>query len=156
MKNITGTMIEFSQFLNRNWELLSHIDKYDTSGSLLVDWMQANWEILVEGRIGFPHVFLEPYGDGADCNGESSRVFEPTKKPTHCVKLKPNKDMFFDLLNKQEVSGSVLVFDRFVSMTTDGWYQETPPFDKILVEHQNTQFVVDVLKVDFFLVLNDL
>jgi hypothetical protein len=50
------------------------------------DFFQANWEILVESIICFPgKEFLEVYGEGADCNADSSKVSFPDRMVTHYI-----------------------------------------------------------------------
>lgn len=113
----------------------------DTTGSLQIDWLQGNWELLVEAQAGVPgRLVLEPYGDGADCYGTSSRVLYPDRCPTHRIVCRPRegKDIV-DLLNRRALDPTKgdVVFDRFVCMRDD-WYYESPPFDKILGTHCGT------------------
>ena len=66
--------------LETYWGSLQKLSKHDPTGSLKDDWMQANWELIVEGLLSDGRLVLEPYGEGADCNGASSRVLYPDWK----------------------------------------------------------------------------
>ncbi len=96
----------FSSFLATSWEEVSLLSAADSTGSFTIDWLQANWEILVEGLLG-QGIVLEPYGDGADCNGASSRVLYPDRLPTHQIICKPLQgSQIFDALNEQQLDSS--------------------------------------------------
>src|SRR4051812_18770283 len=106
---------EFANFLSSSWNSasisLSSDESYD---DLLADWLQANWEILVEAPL-FPGGagFLEPYGDGAECNGDSSRVYNVAAVPTHRVLCQAMRDVR-DLGSGAPVSPGTLAFWGFV------------------------------------------
>lgn len=54
----------FRQFLIKSWPIISqHLDSidWDEDAYFLDDWMQANWELLVERQLG-KEIFLLPYG----------------------------------------------------------------------------------------------
>jgi len=123
MKNtLNDIILGFSKFLSVSWgaihETTSMLEHGDKNG-LVSDWMQANWEILVETPLrellGFENAFLEPYGEGADCNNNSSRVWLPEVSATHriiCHSRDGNhlKDLLTgDLINEpvifQEIGG---------------------------------------------------
>lgn len=145
-----GLLKVFSKFLVSSWEDLSKLLENDTTGSLKEDWLQANWELLVEGLAG-EGVILEPYGDGADCNGASSRVLYPNRIPSHHIICKPlDGHSIYDVLNEQRLDiQQAIIFDRFVSLGNDGWYYESPPFDKILAGYNGKDVVLDFNAVDF-------
>lgn len=152
MNNLKEKLVAFSKMLACSWKSLeSFIDK-DNTGSLKLDWLQANWELLIENHCDVG-IVLEVYGDGADCNGVSSRVLYPNKLPTHRVVCKLLEEAkTYDILNSVYLNDSdELIFDRFVSMGNDGWYHEAPPFDKILVVQNEVERVVELNKLDFFL-----
>ena len=126
-------IIDFRNFIATNWDYIISLDKQDESDALLSDWLQGNWEMLVERHLPTP-IMLEVYGDGAD-NGKSSRIDCPEASPTHMVICAPKKgSVVYDYLNNVQVSSetNIVVFDRFVSIRSDGWYFEEPPFDKVL------------------------
>lgn len=147
----------FATFLACCWDDLSTFFENDTTESMQIDWLQANWELLVEGLVGGPGgLVLEPYGDGADCNGASSRVLYPELCPTHRIVCRPREGTAVnDLLNRRtlDVTKGDVVFDRFVCMGRDGWYYESPPFDKILGEHRGASVVIGYDNISFELQL---
>jgi len=126
-------IVGFRNFIATNWEFISSLDKQDESNALLIDWLQVNWEMLVERHLPLP-IMLEVYGDGAD-NGKNSRIEHPEASATHMIICTPKNGIpVYDYLNKTEVSSAAdtIIFDRFVSIRPDGWYYEEPPFDKVL------------------------
>jgi len=144
-KSIDELLENFAEFLNRSWNSIASISESDPTGSLKDDWLQANWEIIVEGMLGDRSIFLVPYGDGADCNGASSRVLFPHKLETHSVVITPQKgNTIYDYLNKKslDTSSEGIVFDKFVCMDEDGWYYERPPFNFLFGEHLGKRVVV--------------
>lgn len=102
---------------------------------LRADWAQANWEAIVEAAVSEGHLYIEPYGDGADCNSIGSRVWMPGAKSTHVVSCYPLAGIsVVDRLLGQDVTfpGEGLPVDRFACLTDEGWYEERPPFDHVL------------------------
>lgn len=143
---------KFSDLLCCCWKDFSSLRENDTTGSVKEDWLQANWELLVEGLLSEQGIVLEVYGEGADCNGVSSRVLYPDRHPTHKIICKPmNKEQSYDVLNERslDISKGEIVFDRFVCIGEDGWYYEQPPFDKVLAEYAGEYVVVDFRNTDF-------
>lgn len=112
------------------------------------DWMQANWEILVESSVCTYNTFLEVYGNGADCNGDSSRVCYPEKMPTHKIICKSHKNNVLDLLSGNKIAFTEMDFDRFVSWDNN-YYNISPPFDFVLLNNNNESIVVNVRDVYF-------
>ena len=156
MKDINILIHNFIIFLRNSWKHLQTIFSYDQTSSLKDDWLQANWELLVEGfLLEEEQVYLEVYGDGADINGSSSRVLYEDKLPTHIVHCIPKKNKTLtDCLTKKEVlfPKEGASFDRFVSMEKNNWYIENIPFNKALVVLQNKEIVIDVDDLDFILI----
>jgi hypothetical protein len=151
MISINNLLTQFSSLLVLYWENLLLLVKEDSTGSLKDDWLQANWELIVEGLLDDKNIVLEVYGDGADCNGESSRVLYPDRQPTHRLICKPlDGNYIYDVLNEKslDITQGDIIFDRFVSIGEDGWYHELPPFDKILGEYAGEAVVVDFSGVD--------
>jgi len=149
VKEILGN---YSRLLVSSWDIIELISKKDETGSLKIDWLQANWEILVEGMFGGSKTTLIVYGEGADCNGASSRVLYPERSPTHkirCIPLKGSR--VYDILNDQDLDTSrgEVIFDRFVSISEDGWYYEKPNFDYVLADYDGSKVVVNFTEVGF-------
>ena len=151
MTSIRQLLKSFSNLLVAYWENLESLSNNDPTGSLKIDWLQANWELIVEGLLSDGSLVLEPYGDGADCNGASSRVLYPDRLPNHRLVCKSSsRGLVYDFLNDQELDTSKdeIIFDRFVSIGEDGWYYEVPPFDKILGEYAGESVVVEFDNID--------
>ena len=139
----------FREFLNSSWAAVSASEmEQDVFG----DWLQANWEILVEWRVcDSGRQFLEVYGEGADCNDPSSRVWLPDARATHRIVCVPKQNRsVVDRLSGKEVSAEQLLLDRFVSW--DGHqYAEEPPFEFVLVEQHSAgkELLLHHEEVDF-------
>jgi hypothetical protein len=144
----------FARFLDASWNSawsaatpMEDIDPAD----LMADWAQANWELLVETPLretaGFGEAYLEPYGEGAECNGASSRVWRPQALPTHRVVCRGRETAAtMDLLTSRNVDATShpIVFDHFASLSKRGWHEEAPPFDCVLGYHGNQEILVRV------------
>ena len=150
-------IIDFRDFIATNWDFIISLDKQDESDALLIDWLQVNWEMLVERHLPLP-IILEVYGDGAD-NGKSSRIEHPEASATHMILCTPKKGtLVYDCLNKVEVGSATnqMIFDRFVSIRPDGWYYEEPPFDKVLCFNNSSvnrsEMVLNVDSITFQIV----
>lgn len=146
--------MQFNNLLTSYWGCLSKLIENDSSGSLKDDWLQANWELIVEGQLGDKSIVLEPYGNGADCNGLSSRVLYPDRQSTHKLICSVSSSQHvYDFLNGESLDITIcdITFDHFVTIANDGWYYEVPPFDKILGEYKGAAVVVDFNNVDIIL-----
>lgn len=109
-------LINFREFLLLNHEFSSSV----LLEQLLADWLQANWEIIVEGTLhgsGLVDSVIDIYGDGADCNGVSSRVSMPNLFPTHSIHVEPN-----------------FILHSFGTLRDNG-YLQVPPFDYVKAEN---------------------
>ena len=149
--NLNKLLSDFRHFISKNWALITALDAADKSDALKIDWLQANWEMLVEQQLRNPKIILEVYGDGAD-NGKSSRIQRSEALPTHQIFCVPKEGLHvFDYLNKTRLdyTNSVIFFDRFVTLRPDGWYYEEPPFDKVLCYIKDKETVLSVEEVSF-------
>ncbi len=112
------------------------------------DWLQANWEMLVEASFDPSEgVLLEPYGEGADCNEIGSRVFRPSAIPTYrviCIPIDGRR--FIDVLTGNEIDHPAL-FDSFCTIENE-WLKDSPPFDHIVLQGDDTK-VISVENVSF-------
>jgi len=147
---------EFRCVLIAAFPLVSMCEKASGVDSLCADWLQANWELLVEGplskRLG-ASVFLEAYGNGADANGASSRILNPASIATHKVICVPREYPIRDLLNGISVDAFMpgMALEKLVSLESDGWYYEKPPFDSVLVLRHDSAMVFSINDVWFAL-----
>lgn len=151
----------FMNLLRREWFDVERLTKtLEPSGAdaFLSDWAQGNWELIVEAPIA-AHVapgrtFLEPYGEGADCNAIGSRVWMPGAKSTHAVHCVPRSgDVAWDhLLQAQSTFPATgMPFDRFATHTETGWYVEKPPFDFVLISSMGRESLFRLADVRFIL-----
>lgn len=130
----------------------------DTAGwdeSVLFDWTQANWEMIVEAALSRDgSIILDVYGDGADCNDGSSRVWQPSKLPTHSVACVPRNSLAKDQLTGRTVRFPTggLALSEFVTMDDEsGWYHAGPPFDCVLFDLDGERVVIEVSHLSFTL-----
>ena len=149
--NLDSIMMDFRDFISRNWFYISNLDRFDESDSLRIDWLQVNWEMLVERQVANSKIILEPYGDGAD-NGKSSRIQDIHKIPNHIIRCISKKNsLILDSLNDVEIDlqAQILAFDRFATLKDNGWYYEEPPFDKVLCFLNEKEVIIDVQDIEF-------
>lgn len=140
--NIDNTIKLFADFLNISWTIIPKLlnDRdYTSNEDSLNDWLQANWELLVERKILNIGEYLEIYGDGADFYGASSRITDKEAIPNFQVIVKPlNMSNIYDVLNNESVELIDCIFDKFVSFKNDFYYLE-PEFNYILVLDYTTK-----------------
>lgn len=154
-KDLEYRITKFREILNLVWSSLTEIQLTDQTGSFCEDWLQANWELVVEGVLAHERVTLEVYGDGADCNRVGSRVLYPEKLATHRVICIPKYDAGVVEKISQRVlhrTNALLVFDRFVTFSNERGPVEEPPFDQVLCYSQDQAIVLDVKDVSFMVV----
>ena len=158
MRQVNEITFRFIRLLCDSWPSIEEIENADSTGSFRIDWLQATWELAVEGMLR-QHVegtlFLEPYGDGADANGASSRILEPTGPITHRINCIPKTGASaFDLLNDTDVDfpSNGMTCDRFVTIGDDGWYYEKAPFDMVLIDEGGGEMVFRVCDLNMIVV----
>lgn len=130
----------FATFMNNSWvevnQLLVDRD-YTSNESSVSDWLQSNWELLIERKVLKINNYLEVYGDGADFNGASSRITDPNSTANFRIKIKPKiGNRVFDILNEEEIMPSDLIFDRLVGFR-DGFYVLEPEFNFALFNDED-------------------
>lgn len=132
---LNQTLESFRQFLisvdNKLPDWLKHNDEY------MAEFYQANWEVMVETRLKDLELipsFIDVYGDGADSNGNSSRVSLPHAIPKNSVQIQ--KDY---------------VFHSYGTMV-QGFYQMGYPYDFVKAEHPNgNEVIIAVNEADYFI-----
>lgn len=149
MININVKIELFIKLLNASWSQICILDNEVQYDSFKQDWLQFNWELIFEDG----NIKLEIYGDGADINGDSSRVSFPKVSGSHAIHChSKNNSEVKDVLNGSNISlpktGSKL--DRLVTIK-GGWYYEEAPFDCVLMEFDDYEVVVKVRELDFFI-----
>ena len=142
----------FADFLNSSWDLVNPflIDRpYTSNESSISDWLQVNWEILVERKVLSQDKYLEVYGDGADYFGASSRMTDIEAFPTFSVKIMIGGTIVNDLLNNETVVNTEFTFDKLVGFK-NGFYVIAPPFDYVLIiDHNGTERVFELENIYF-------
>ena len=145
--NLDIAIKKFASFLSKSFNTILPLLKnriYTDDESSIADWMQANWEVLVESNVLSYNERLEVYAAGADFNGASSRITFPDAYPTHKVLVKPKNEETFDYLNKEKFRLQNCRFEELVSMKK-GFYHIEPNFDYVLITDDKTE---RVLKLD--------
>ena len=100
--DVNTAVTNFHKFLINSYEILKNIESNEMFEEIQNDFYQTNWELLVESIVCTSgKEYLSEYGQGADCNPQSSRVSFPDKKANTkiiCKKIKPkyrNKRHYF-------------------------------------------------------------
>jgi hypothetical protein len=142
----------FSDFLNSSWGIVTPllIDRsYTSDESSIGDWLQANWEILVEKKVLRQNEYLEIYSDGADYNGSSSRMSDIEAMPTHTFRVFSDEEGV-DILNNEIISSKAeFEFDRLVGFQ-NGFYVNLPPFNYVLLtDSSGMERVLSLDKITF-------
>lgn len=150
----------FASFLRESWQTMDQATRAPRSLSaaeLRADWLQANWEILVEAVLRDAlamELFLEPYGEGAECNGDSSRVWLPSSPTTHrviCVAAGAYEVL--DMLRGDGIDidrdGDLVVFDHFGTRCADGWHEEREPFDCVIGYYRGIEVLLPASHIKF-------
>jgi len=152
MKSLNELLDLYRALLNDSW-LKLQVFATDIEGEyMLNDWKQFNWELIVECHLNQKEkLYLEPYGEGADYYGDSSRILQPEAIPTHAIFCQSETDVVDKLTgNKISLSEGGLPIECFVAYC-DGWYYEKPPFDCVLIITGQQQIVVNLKDVNFTL-----
>jgi hypothetical protein len=132
--DITEGVQAFRDVVSHCWETIAKLAENDNTGSFVDDWLEANWEMIVEAFID-PSLrdVLETYVEGADCNWGSSRVWRPEFSPTTPVYVKYiGNEALVELVEGRPVSGE-MVMSHFCTMI-GGWPEVANPFDCVALE----------------------
>ncbi len=150
MKTLAELIDIYRALLNAMWEKINSLANNIEGDSLLNDWKQVNWELIVEQNLPVGETtLLQPYGEGADFYGDSSRIIYPEALPTHAVSC-CSQNGAVDQITGNSISFPTEGFelDCFVTIR-EGWYFEEPPFDCVLVFDNDDQFVFLIENVTF-------
>lgn len=144
----------FVDFLNSSWtivyQLLLNRD-YTSNEDSINDWLQANWELLVERKVLKVNEYLEVYGEGADYNGISSRITGSEALPNFKVIVKTkNGNSILDVLNNEQVRFENVTFNKIVGFKS-GFYTLEPEFKYVLITDDNLELerVVAISDIEF-------
>ena len=150
MENVSVQMSKFRDFLNHSWadlDLLMSEHDWDEDGNFTNEWVQVNWEFLVERQLLKNNGFLQTYAN-------SNRVSNPDALVTNFIVCVPkaNEVLYDDKTNIQIPENLKLVFSDFEKKldVSYGWY---PPFDyaTVYTEDRKKYFDVPVKSIEFIL-----
>jgi hypothetical protein len=147
--NVDVTVRGFADYLSLAWAPAQTLLTGDRDAT--DDWLQANWEFLVE-RTVVAGGFLLPYGDGADCYGESNRVYQPAAIPSHAIVCQPVGPEVKDVLTNQAIRfpANGLILIDLVGPLDGGAYSLAPPFNHARVgDSIGNWFVVSLSNIEF-------
>lgn len=158
-KRLEVAIEAFRRLLRDSWVAVNQVADDHAEGErseFLANWMQANWEFLVESHVfwGDKKCTLDPYGDGAETGTPGSRIQGTDTEPTHAVAIRNRgSEPLFDALTGNSISQSdEIVFDRFAASSKDGWFIEAPPFNWAVGYIKEREVLVEVVQADFRLV----
>lgn len=141
----------FQSFLLESWDSAQKfLGEQEETVGLLDDWLQANWELLVEAAVCVgPGQFLEFYGEGADCNGASGRVWMPDAVATHriCCVAKDGAAVL-DVLTAEPIAMNRWAFGQLVNWDGEK-YGQGKPFDHVLLDSEDGIAVVPCADIAF-------
>jgi hypothetical protein len=135
--NINRAIKVFAEFLNVSWSITDPLISkrtYTSDESSRNDWIQANWEILVERKVLPLNEYLEVYGEGADFNGASSRITDIEANATYSIRVFIKNAT--DILSNERIQSNEYAFERLVGFKYS-FYVDSPPFEYVLVQDED-------------------
>jgi|GEM_PF-3058969 len=141
---VSNEIMNFHNFLNQSWpglsKILENLD-WDNKPYFLDEWLQANWELLVEQQILEKNQFLVPYG--YDVENLECRYNKQVSKVTHRIicntkDFKQKQDnIFLSFVNKNEKSFSI-----------------APPFNSVSLKDKHTGKILNkpFENLEFFII----
>ena len=130
---VNTAVINFHKFLINSYEILKNIESNEMFEEIQNDFYQTNWELLVESIVCTSgKEYLSEYGQGADCNPQSSRVSFTDKRANIkiiCKKSNQNieiKDIIFEVEN--------YYFNSFIDINDDDT-KDSGAYRYIKLEH---------------------
>lgn len=152
--NVTEHILKFRHFLLSSWndlDLLMEDHDWHDDGDFTDDWLQVNWEFLVERQLLKGTGFLNTIG----IYSEQPRITSPQAQCTHLIlcTVKDGKELIDCFSGTKLPKESMLLFRCFYKNqgTNLGLY---PPFDHVEVTSlfgKKERFCFKVNEVDFFL-----
>ncbi len=154
----------FRKILISSWETVDFLCSEDTSDFFKQNWLQANWEMILESFLCQKEgklIILDHYGEGAEdlhyslLEGQEGfdRVSLPSMAPTHTITCKPIKENLLCSFSNQIIHfpENGLIFGEFTSMSKNQVI-EAPPFDQVLLIGEPFDFVAPFNELTFQLV----
>ena len=142
-KLVNSEMALFADFMTDSWKTVSAFlsmskHRFPSESEFVSNWMQANWELLVETALMENGNFLFQYGDGSDFGLAVSRVSFPRAVPSHAVVCCSPQPVVDYLTNKLVDLRSGFPLDQLLSF--DGkHYDPSPPFDYAHIRGETNQ-----------------
>ena len=128
---------KFIRVVEAAWRPLLDGLEVSEAEEVRVDWLQFNWELLVEGQLinSDLAITLDTYGYGADT--ETGRISRSFENPLHGAFCKPKSGRrLCDLMRKSEpVTASSEYLLREFGNYSSGYLSLQPPFEVAVVEH---------------------
>ncbi len=142
MINVTSQILKFRNFLLDSWhdlDLLMSNHNWDDDGGFISEWLQVNWEFLVERELLEKNRFLTPY---AFIN---KRITHPSARATNeIVIFSESNNAMIDASTRKVISSPLkLHFGGFVSKVDSG-YGIYPPFDYVTALEQNKKQIYEL------------
>ena len=150
--DITTHIRKFRDFLNACWPHLDDLmadHDWDDDGRFIDDWMQVNWELLVERELLGKQRFLTPLSTFYS----RARITSPHQKANYIVYAKSDKQLF-----DMRQPGVLLPQDKtlrlysFCKRLKNG-FGLYPPFDlaDVVVDSTKKSYIVPFDDVRFYL-----
>lgn len=151
MTNVTSQILKFRDFLIHSWgdldNLMSNHD-WDDDGGFIEEWLQVNWEFLVERELLETKGFLKSY------TYDNFRITHPNAVPTHEIicKAKRNKPLIDDR-TQQVISTDIKLGFGGLEKKLDLGYGRYPPFDYVtgITQDKKHFYEIYIENVDFFI-----
>lgn len=120
--DVNTAVINFHKFLINSYEILKNIENNEKFEEIQNDFYQTNWELLVESIVCTSgKEYLSEYGQGADCNPQSSRVSFPDKRAnTKVICKKSNQNIEIkDIISGNSIEVENYYFNSFMDINDD-------------------------------------
>lgn len=118
---IEDLVLNFKCFMISSWPQLENIMgnlDWDDQPYFLDDWLQANWELIVERQLEIEGIVLPAYGYNQDTEARYTKVgFSETHKVVCNIAGVDKEKLFLKLVSK-----------------SDAGFSLEPPFDHVLVK----------------------
>lgn len=152
--NFNRQVKKYANILNQSFKIIYDFTKTNERDLIEADqvengYLQFIWEMVVESELRKNSDYLEPYGDGADFYGTSSRAIYPEKNAT--------KKLVIHVKNKIDLISNKIVIDKkfdFIKLIHfDGqFYYQKSPFDSVLCDNEiGNKSIFRLNEVDFIL-----
>lgn len=153
IQEITHQINLFREFLIASWPFLDKLMKnhdWDNDVNFTEDWVEANWELLVEREILGKGATITPLSIS-----ENQRVFNKGIEPNYSVvTLLPNE--MYDLHSKKIITNNISY--RLIGFCTSlerGGFGLYPPFDVAILTNDNKKpkdiYKTSCVSLSFFL-----